>query len=186
MPDDADRDWDVRVETCRVGLWRGYLTASFTATLIDGPGNGTVVDSSSSFRWRRADPPDTEEARLAHYELLSRLQEGGWTPSAEGDPWYAAELSRPTMVPREEETAEPEPAPAAHVEPEHAGEPEPEPEPEPVVRAVVERPRTAEPEPEPQPQQRAAALRPHDRWRIAALVGLVLAIAFLAVLVTHA
>lgn len=154
-------DWELNVETCRVELWRGYLTSSFVARL-EGDVAGTVVDSSSSFRWRSAKPPDTQEAKLAHYELVSRLKGAGWSPSGEVGEWYETELARPTLVPPKAEP-EPEPEPAA-----------------PAPVAVVAR--ADPPTPEPTPLAIAA---PRDRWRAVAAAGLLAAVAFLVVLALH-
>jgi len=166
---EEQQDWEIRVETCRVELWRGYVTSSFVARVVDGPELGAVLDTSSSFRWRGSRTPDTEEARLAHHELVSRLKAGGWSPSGDGTQWYETELARPTLVPpaeAEPEAAEDEPPPVAvtaapPVEPEPEAPPPARPAPEPVA---------------PQPP------RAHnDRWRGVARIGLLIAIAFLVV-----
>lgn len=191
---ESDDEWEVRVQTCRVDLWRGYLTANFTARLLDGPDAGSAVDASSSFRWRSSAPPDTEEARLAHYELLSRLKAAGWAPSGEGEEWFATELARPTLVPAQEDASA-----AAETGPPDvpAGEAvgvvtEPEPERAPRLQPAVAPEREPEPEPEPVPDdapvvEPAAASRPRsrDRWRVAAILGLAIAIVYLVVLATH-
>lgn len=172
-------DWDVRVETCRVDLWRGYLTSSFVARRADGDDEGDVVDTSSSFRWRSSRPPTTEEARLSHYELLSRLKDAGWAPTGEGEEWYAAELARPTFVPRadgEEAELHREQVPEQVPAPSEEAAPVPAPT---LIVALPAEPATVEPE-------HAATRRPRrDPWRIAAMVGLLLAIVFLVVLATH-
>lgn len=117
-----------------------------------------------------------EEARLAHYELVSLLKNGGWSPNGEGDEWYETELARPTLVPvREPDDVPSEPAPQVAV----------------VVAPSVERaPLEHEPEPvpvrqPPEPSDVAAATARHDRSRAVALVGLLVAIAFLVFVVTH-
>src|SRR3954465_14298872 len=100
MAQTEDReDWELRVETCRIDVWRGYLTSSFIARIVDGRDAGSGAETSSSFRWRSGRPPDTEEARLAHYELLSRLKDAGWSPNGGGGEWFEAELGRPTLAP---------------------------------------------------------------------------------------
>jgi hypothetical protein len=175
---EEQEDWELSVETCRIALWRGYSTASFIARVTEGAEKGAVVETSSSFRWRGSKPRDLEEARLAHYELVSLLKNAGWSPNGEGAEWYETELARPTLVPaREPEVARTEPpqrvavvdAPSVEQEP---LEPEPEPEPLPVRQP-------------PETSELAAAPARHDRSRAVALVGLLVAIAFLVFVVTH-
>jgi hypothetical protein len=178
---EEQEDWELHVETCRIALWRGYLTSSFVARVTEGPERGAVIETSSSFRWRGSKPRDLEEARLAHHELVSLLKNAGWSPNGEGAEWYETELARPTLVP----PLEPDVAPS-----------EPEPEPAPQAAVVVAPPVEQEPlehEQEPVPVREAPAspvadqLRParRDRWRAVALVGLLVAIVFLVVVVTH-
>jgi hypothetical protein len=178
---EEQEDWELHVETCRIALWRGYLTSSFVARVAEGPERGAVIETSSSFRWRGSKPRDLEEARLAHHELVSLLKNAGWSPNGEGAEWYETELARPTLVPPRapdvdagEPEGEPQAAPVV--------EQEPEPEPEPVPPA----PERLEPPPAPAAPV-AHQVRParRDRSRAVALVGLVVAIAFLVVVATH-
>jgi hypothetical protein len=181
-------DWELSVETCRIALWRGYVTSSFVARVTEGPETGAVIETSSSFRWRGSKPRDMEEARLAHYELVSLLKNEGWSPSGEGAEWYETELARPTLVPpREPDVADSEP------------EPEPEPHVAVVLAPTVEQAaleREPVPAPVRQPPERsepppatpvADQLRParRNRSRAVALVGLLVAIVFLVLVVTH-
>jgi hypothetical protein len=170
----ADTEWQLRVETCRIELWRGYVTSSFVARSAEGDG-AAVAEASPAFRWRGKRAPDSEEAKLAHYELLKRLKDDGWSETdGRGEEWYELELARPTMVPR----SEPEPVDE---------EPEPrEQTPEPVV---VESPPLPPPRPAPVLAEvaplPAAAPRQRDAWRLTAAIALVAALFFLLLLVLH-
>jgi hypothetical protein len=185
---EEQEDWELRVETCRIALWRGYLTSSFVARVTEGPERGAVIETSSSFRWRGSKARDLEEARLAHHELVSLLKNAGWSPNGEGAEWYETELARPTLVPPREPDVvgsepEPEPQAAAVAAPSVEQEPlEHEEEPLPVRQA----PERSEPPPSPDPpvadQPRPAR---RDRSRVVALVGLLVAIVFLVIVVTH-
>lgn len=175
---EEQEDWELNVETCRIGLWRGYATSRFVARITEGPESGTVIETSSSFRWRGSKPRDMEEARLAHYELVSLLKNAGWSPNGEGSEWYETELARPTLVPPRE--------------PAVVGS-EPKSEPPPQVAVILPPPVTPEslehePEPEPvpvrQPPEPSQPAR-RDRSRAVALAGLLIAIVFLVVVVTH-
>lgn len=84
----------LKVETCRIVLWRGYATSAFYARAADDPTETSIGEPSSSFRWRSQTAPDTPDARLAHRELVSRLQEDGWVETGQGGEWYATELAR--------------------------------------------------------------------------------------------
>jgi hypothetical protein len=154
-----ERPWDVRLETCRIELWRGYVSAGFVAKNADG-----VVAESSTFKWRTARPPDSEEARLAFYELVGLLKSAGWTASGDGAEWYDATFARPVMV-----VEEPEPV--------EAPEPEPEPTPSPPPRVPAA----------PVPAATAVrAPRSHlDAWRLTAFVALPVAVALLAWAALH-
>lgn len=179
---ESSQEWEVRVETCRISLWRGYVTSSFAARLVDGADGGALVDASSSFRWRRTGPPDTEEARLAHHELLSRLGSDGWAPSGEGAEWYAVELARPVLV-RPTDAAPPEPEPAEVPAPEGGAS-----QPSPVARVEPPPPVAQEPAPSPPAEESVVEPRSHphgDRWRVAATVGLLVAVALLVLLAAH-
>lgn len=184
-PSEEQEDWELNVESCRIALWRGYVTSRFVARVAEGQESGAVIETSSSFRWRGSKPRDMEEARLAHYELVSLLKNGGWSPTGEGAEWYETELARPTLVPpREPDDPRSEPAPqvAVVVAP-------------PVEQEPLEHPPTPEPVPVRQPERSEPPpaapvtdqLRPtrRDRWRAVALIGLLVAIVFLVVVVTH-
>jgi hypothetical protein len=192
LPED-DREWKLHVEICRIELWRGYLSSSFVALPVDGPDGVAVIEPSSNFNWRGSRTPDSQEARLAHYELVSRLKGDGWTPTGQGDEWYQTELSRPTLVAPEEDDAlfvdeldepladEPALRPVAVVAP-------PEPPPPPVVAEPLPEPAAdAEPELEPEDEPEPAVERPRtrDRWQLAALVGLAIAICLILWVATH-
>jgi hypothetical protein len=188
-------DWELSVETCRIDLWRGYVTSSFVARLSEGPEAGAVIETSSSFRWRGSRPRDMEEAKLAHYELVSHLKADGWSPNGELGEWYETELARPTLVPpREPEAAVDEPEPASDVavvvvppprrEPPEAAPLEREPA-EPAFERSVPEPPPAQPEPAAAPAADQLPPPRRDRWRGAAVVGLLVAIVFLVVVATH-
>ena len=190
MPSPEEQeDWELSVETCQIELWRGYVTSSFVARLIEGAEPGAAVDTSTSFRWRSSQPPDTEEAKLAHYELVSRLKAAGWSPGNEGGEWYETELARPTLVP---------PRPPESGADDAEQPPEPTPAPTPATAAVtavasprVEADQELRPVPRPKGQRRESLTaarelpRGRDRWRAVAIAGLVVAIVFLVVLVLH-
>ena len=181
-PDEPPQGWALRIETCRVELWRGYLTASFYARSVDRAPGLAVAEPSTAFRWRKGSGIETEEARLAHYELLARLKSEGWTLTGEGDTWYATELALPVLVPADEPDADelddvPKPsrvapgsrdAARARAEPEPAA-PETRPPPHLVVAAAAPRPRNR-----------------LDRWRLASATGLVAALVLLGWVATHA
>ena len=177
-PGEPRQDWALRIETCRIGLWRGYVTASFCARSLDRAPGLAVAEPSSAFRWRKGSGTETEEARLAHYELLARLKSEGWTPTGQGDTWYATELTLPQLVP----SAEPS------VDVRHAV---PEPEPEPVSLPIL----AAQPAPAPaasetRPPPHLVVVAPPrnrlDRWRLASATGLVAALVLLGWVATHA
>ena len=167
LPED-ELEWRLHVETCRIDLWRGYLSSSFVAVPVDGPTDVAVIEPSTSFSWRSKKPPDSQEARLAHYELVARLKADGWTPTGRRGEWYETELSRPTLIEPVEDDLD-EPPVAVLLEPEPAPPPEPEP--------VAERPRLA-----------AVAVVPpaaRDRWQLAAMIGLLIALALIVWVATH-
>jgi hypothetical protein len=184
-PGEPPQGWALRIETCRIELWRGYMTASFYARSIDRAPGLAVAEPSTAFRWRKGSGIETEEARLAHYELLARLKSEGWTLTGEGDTWYATELALPVLVPADEPGADeldavPEPEPVSLPVLVALHEPEPEREPEP-----------AAPETRPPPHLVVAAVVPPprsrlDRWRLASATGLVAALVLLGWVATHA
>ena len=180
MPNQTDDDWVLHVETARVELWRGYLTARFVARSSDD--GAAVTAESTAFRWRSSKAPDTEEARLAHYELVGRLKAEGWSPSGDGGEWYETELNRPTMVPRTVEEKPPEqavvvPAPAPVLPP---------PLPVEVIADATPAPSRFEPPRLVEVHEDAdTQVAPRDPWRVVASVGLVLALAFLVALLLH-
>ena len=181
MPPDAPeererQDWALRIETCRIGLWRGYLTAAFCAWSVDRTPSTAVAEPSTPFRWRKGAGAETEEARLAHYELLARLKSAGWTPTGRGEEWYETELALPVLVPQEELVEETD------------DEPERVPVPPPVVVALRER-APAEPEAPPRPVLVTETPEPRgrvDRWQVMAAAGLVTALGLLGWVAMHA
>lgn len=185
---EEQEDWELSVETCRIALWRGYMTSSFVARVTGGPESGAVIETSSSFRWRGSKPRDMEEARLAHYELVSILKNEGWSPSGEGAEWYETELARPTLVPpRDPDVAgsEPEPAPQVGVVVAPPVEQEPL-DRERVPLPVPQPPERSEPAPAPAaPVADTPEPERRNRSRAVALVGLLVAIVFLVLVVTH-
>jgi hypothetical protein len=187
-----------RVETCRVALWRGYMTASFYARSSDDT-DGAIGEPSRSFRSRRGAVPDTEETRRAHRELVSRLEADGWLRTGGEGAWYETEFARTVLVPVEETADEPAPSEVAVV-PESESEPEPEPEPvvapvrpvqPPPPEATEPQPAPFQPEPPPPaavPPARSARARTRRRaggWRVAAAAGLVTAIGLLGWIAAH-
>ena len=175
LPED-ELEWRLHIETCRVDLCRGYLSSSFVAVPVDSPTDVAVIEPSTSFSWRSTKPPHSQEARLAHYELVARLKADGWTPTGQRGEWYETELSRPTLIEPVEDDLD-EPPVAVLPEPEPQPEPEPEPAPPPEPEPVAERPRLAA----------VAAVPPaaRDRWQLAAMVGLLIALALIVWVATH-
>jgi hypothetical protein len=185
--------WELRVETCRIVLWRGYRAAAFYAR----PGldqDVSLGEPSSSFRLRGSGAPQSDAARLAHRELLQRLTAEGWSRTGTGNEWYATELARPVAVPVAAEPADeaaPQPEPALPPVPERASAP---------TAAVAPPPPRAEPTPSPPersakpspPEPRPAALPPGrrrrglDEWQVLAATALVLAIFLLGWVAAHA
>ncbi|HEY3541701.1 MAG TPA: hypothetical protein VGK79_04085 [Gaiellaceae bacterium] len=178
LPED-ELEWRLHVETCRIDLWRGYLSSSFVAVPVDGPTDVAVIEPSTSFSWRSKKPPDSQEARLAHYELVARLKADGWTPTGQRGEWYETELSRPTLIEPGEDDLD---------EPPFALLPEPTPEPEPAPEPPAPPP-PPEPEPVAEPPRLAAvAAAPsaaRDRWQVAAMIGLLIALALIVWVATH-
>lgn len=166
--------WVARVETCRIVLWRGYLTSAFYASVGgDSPG-ASVVEPSPAFRLRRS-AIESDEARRAYRQVLSRLTAEGWTPTGQGSEWYATELARQVLVPVDDDIdgdALPELEPQPDVQ-----------QPEPVAAASEPRALRAG---DALPPPRRADRRPHpDRWRVAAAAGLMAAIVLLGWFATH-
>jgi len=86
---------ELRTETCRIVLWRGYLRSAFYVRLDGAPSHEWVGPPSPAFRGQRS-------ARRAHAALLSRLAAAGWTPSGQGPEWYETTLVRPIGAPARE------------------------------------------------------------------------------------
>lgn len=170
--------WEPRLETCRIVLWRGYVTSAFTARTTHDHRGVVVAQPSASFRSRSATAPDTPETRSAHADVVSRLEADGWVQAGQGAAWYETEFARTVLVPvrapeAAPEGAQPEPLPAVALEP------------APVAAVAAPPPRPA-PEPEPAPVARVA--RPSRRgagWRLAAATGLVAALGLLGWFATH-
>ncbi|MGH2935087.1 MAG: hypothetical protein ACRDL2_11330 [Gaiellaceae bacterium] len=168
----GEQGWDLRVETCRISLWRGYLVSAFYARATGDSTGASIGEPSSAFRWRRSAAPDTQEARLAQYELASRLKADGWTQTGQGDQWYETDFARPVLVPSHR---------PAGGSPHGEAAPLPEREPDPAVPPV----RSAPPQPAP-PGPAAAPPATHpDPWRAVARAGLVTAIALLGWVAAH-
>jgi hypothetical protein len=155
-----------------------------------------VCAPSSAFRWRRSSPPDTQESRVAHSELVGRLEDEGWTKRLDGEPWYAAEFTRPLPVSalvepertvRYEPVVEVEPAPRVE-EPQPAYLATvlpPNPVAEPVPRPAPPRPVTVVPAEEPVDESEPSRRRRRDWWRYVAGAGLAAAVALLVRVFTH-
>ena len=161
-----EQGWALATESCRIGLSRGRLTATFYARRPgDRPGDPST-EHSSPFRWLESSGAGSDEARLSHYELLARLKADGWTPTGQGDEWYATELTLPLLVRADEPAAvelraDPQPEPAGAV-----------------LSAFV--PELAAPA---APRTPVTAAR---RWRFASATGLLAALALLGWVATHA
>ena len=88
----------VRWETCRMRLWRGYVSWQLVA---EGTTAGTVA-LSPTFRARRARdaasrvPAENEAARRAVEALQTMLESHGWERVGDGDAWYEGRFRRPT------------------------------------------------------------------------------------------
>ncbi len=79
---------ELRTETCRVVLWRGYLRSAFYVRLDGARSQEWAEPPSPAFRGQRS-------ARRAHAKLLARLAAAGWTPAGQGPEWYETTLARP-------------------------------------------------------------------------------------------
>jgi hypothetical protein len=183
---DSAEGWESRVETCRIVLWRGYLTSAFYARATDDPAGEPIGESSTPFRWRRAAVPDTPEARSAHREVVSRLEENGWTPTGRGAEWYATDLARTVLVPSRGSADDPPAAEASLPE----REPEPEPAPAPPRFVPPPPPRPVRPAPARARVRAPGVQAPRSTrriagWRVAAAAGLVTAIGLLGWVATH-
>ena len=174
--------WEPRVQTCRIVLWRGYVTSAFYARATDGSSGKPIVEPSASFRSRRAAAPGAQEARSAHADVVSRLESEGWIQTGRGAEWYATEFARSVLVPvsaPDTESAQPaaEPPPEPAREPAPVSSPPPEPAQPPPVPAAAPRPSRVARAPQPR--------RPRSGWRVAAATGLLTAIGLLGWAATH-
>lgn len=180
------------VDRCRIGFWRGYLVSTFYARPTGGAEGTSVGGPSAPFRWRRGSTPTTEEARLAHRELVARLEADGWTVTGRGDQWYETELSRPRLATRAPRTDDPAPAveteTIASADTATAGATVALP-PQHAFPASQDRPPAAAAVSATQPPTRVgirvASERPQNRWRAAAALGLTAACALLVWATTH-
>lgn len=135
------------LELCRVERWRGYRSTTFFLRAADG-----TLYESSSFPWRRLDPPpEDHRARGAFDGLVALLEADGWTLHGLGESWCEATFGRP-----------------AAIEPTWAAEPDAEPTPIEPVRQQL-RPVRAEPAP-PRPAPPAANRRFHPVLLAAAML----------------
>lgn len=86
-----------RWETCRVRLWRGYVSWQLVA---ESSTTASTVALSPTFRARRAKdapfpaPAETEAARRAVEELQAMLASHGWERVGDGDAWYEGRFRR--------------------------------------------------------------------------------------------
>jgi len=86
-----------RWETCRVGLWRGYVSWQLVA---ESTTTASTVALSPTFRARRAKdtsspaPAENEAARRAVEALHAMLESHGWERVGDGDAWYEGRFRR--------------------------------------------------------------------------------------------
>jgi hypothetical protein len=84
-----------RVEECEIEWWRGYVVSDFYAFALRPGGTTTVLTRSSSFPWRRTDPPPADgPAAEAHAVLVERLSAQGWESVGTGGAWYRTQMRR--------------------------------------------------------------------------------------------
>jgi hypothetical protein len=72
------------VETCEIGLWRGYVKCQLVAAVR---GSDRAFALSRYFRLRDEDAPGAG-AQRALADLLVELERNGWTVVSEGPIWY--------------------------------------------------------------------------------------------------
>jgi hypothetical protein len=98
-PERAPELAPARWETCRVRLWRGYLSWQLVA---ESSKTASTVALSPMFRARRAKdvpspaPAENEAARRAVEALQAMLESHGWHRVGDGDAWYEGRFRRPT------------------------------------------------------------------------------------------
>jgi hypothetical protein len=171
---------ETRLETCRIRLWKGYVTGMFYASLLDDAAGEeeSVCEPSGSFRWRGRDV--SEKARAAHADVVSRLEAAGWASvGGEDDPWYATTFTRTVLVPRAQREDEDEPFDELESAPEAPVAPPPAPAPPPVPESTVAR------EAPPPPAAKAREPRRVDVWRVTAAIGLAAAVVIAILLAVH-
>ena len=95
VPEFAPTRW----ESCRVRLWRGYVSWQLVA---ENSTTASPIALSPTFRARRAndvpDPAPTENAaaRRAVEALQAMLESHGWERVGDGDAWYEGRFRRRT------------------------------------------------------------------------------------------
>jgi hypothetical protein len=162
----ADQERLLETERCTIERWRGYRSSTFYVSL-DGE---TAFLESSSFPWRKAEPPpESGRARAAFDELAAALENMGWQrEDGLAGAWYAARFAR--SVERRYRAPTPMPLPARR-------EPEPEPvQAPPVIVSREPEPPPLEPPPGPPAPAPTAAVvarpsRPRRRLRPITLVS---------------
>jgi len=82
--------------TCEVDWWRGYVKSHFYARLGAGGDRESILLTSPSFRWSKAEPPPPTLRHVAdaHAALIAQLKADGWVPTRRGTHWYALQLQR--------------------------------------------------------------------------------------------
>ena len=94
-PELAPQRW----ETCRVRLWRGYVSWQLVA---ESSTTASTIALSPTFRAPRAKnapspaPAENDAARQAVERLQAMLQLHGWERVGSGDAWYEARFHRRT------------------------------------------------------------------------------------------
>ncbi|MGH3105466.1 MAG: hypothetical protein ACRDN6_15350, partial [Gaiellaceae bacterium] len=83
-------------ETCEVAIRRGPLTSQFYARpLTAGPGTGTPLPSSPTFRLRGGPTVEqSDAARAALLALVEILSRDGWEPEGRNEHWFGRRFRR--------------------------------------------------------------------------------------------
>jgi hypothetical protein len=93
LPDFARARW----ETCRIRIWRGYVTWQLVA---ESSSTGSAIALSPTFRARRAKGEPTRAptlnaaARSAFQRLQELLESDGWERVDDGAAWYEGRFRR--------------------------------------------------------------------------------------------
>ncbi len=90
----------MRWETCRVRLWRGYvswqLVAENSATASRRRALPHVPGAPREGPRRPLAPTENDAARRAVEALQAMLESHGWERVGDGDAWYEGRFRRPT------------------------------------------------------------------------------------------